>query len=703
MSLTGQFLIIIFILISPVALAQEPAPTVEQPPLPEETIEERLEVIGEDTEEAEIDYTTLIESLSYYQQNPLNLNSAEREDLQRLLILNDMQITALLDHIHRNGKLLRLEELQTINGYDPETIRQILPYVRITEGVERDLAYLRNLFKYGKHQVMIRYQRVLQEQRGFMEPATPTASHYLGSQDKIYARYRFTFGNRISWGFTGEKDAGEEFFKGSNKVGTWYEPYKGFDFYSAHLFVRNIGIVKALAIGDYQVEYGQGLIMWSGLSFGKSADIFGVKKSGLGIKPYTSVNENLFMRGGAISLGYEKWEADFFYSNLNVDASITTVDTLDQVQEFSSFQESGFHRTPTEIKNKKRLNRKITGTHVSFKTRKLELGATAMQTTFGADLIRRGALYNYHQFRGREIINYGIDFSYMHRNYVLFAEAGRSDNGGNAILAGILASIDPRVNVGVLYRNYEKNFHALSGNSIAESSNNSEKGTYLAFSTKPARNWTLSAYYDVFSFPWLKYLVDAPSRGYEYIAQVHYRPSRQIEMYFRKKLTHKEVNVTGDPAPIDYLVERDQRNYRFHVTYKVSSAFILRSRVELSHYRKADEPASEGYMIYQDVIYRGLSSPFTFSIRYLLFDTDDYNSRIYAYENDVLYAYSIPGFFYRGSRFYVVTKYRVIRGIEVWMRYANTFYSNRNTVGSGLDIIQGSNKSEVKAQVRFTF
>ncbi|MGI8893270.1 MAG: ComEA family DNA-binding protein, partial [Bacteroidia bacterium] len=315
----------------------------------------------------------------------------------------------------------------------------------------------------------------------------------------------------------------------------------------------------------------------------------------------------------------------------------------------------------------------------------------------------RNALYNYHQFSGKELINYGIDFSFTHRNYVVFGEAGGSDNGGNAILAGIMASIDPRANVGLLYRNYASDFHALSGNSIAESSNNNEKGTYLALSIKPAKSWTLSAYYDIFSFPWLKYLVDAPSKGYEYIAQLNYRPSRRLDMYFRTKMTHKEVNVTGDPAPIDYLVERDQRSYRFHVSYKVSTSFTLRSRVELSHYRKANEPASEGYLIYQDVSYKGLSSPFTFSVRYLLFDTDDYNSRIYAYENDVLYAYSIPGFFYRGSRFYVVTKYRVMRGIEVWLRYANTFYSNRNTVGSGLDLIQGSNKSEVKAQLRLTF
>ena len=700
------FFTITFLLLSFFSYAQEPIPS-EVPatlsPLPQEEIETKIEEIGESTENEEIDYSTLLESLSYYQQNPLNLNSATREELERLILLNDLQISALLNHINKNGKLLRLEELQAIEGFDLATIRNILPYVKISEGLERDLAYFKNMFKYGKHQVMVRYQRVLQDQKGFLPPSSPTSSYYLGSPDKIYTRYRFTYGNRISWGFTAEKDAGEEFFTGSNSADKWYQPYKGFDFYSAHFFARNIGFIKAIAIGDYQAEYGQALLMWSGLAFGKSADVLGVKKNGLGLKPYTSVNENLFMRGAAVSLGYKKFKADLFYSNLNVDASITAVDSLDQVQEFSSFQESGYHRTLTEIKNKNRLNRQIIGTHISYKTRKLELGATALQTTFGADLVKRNSLYNYHEFTGKELFNYGVDFSYIHRNYVVFGEAGRSDNGGNGLVAGILASLDPKVNVGILHRNYDKNFHALSGNSIAESDNNNEKGTYLAFTTKPAKAWTLSAYYDVFSFPWLKYLVNAPSKGYEYIAQVNYKPSKALEMYFRIKSTHKEVNVTGDPAPIDYLVDSDQNSYRFHVTYKISKSFTLRSRVELSDYKKADEPVSEGFLIYQDVSYKGLSSPVTFSLRYLLFDTDDYNSRIYAYENDVLYAYSIPGFFYRGSRFYIVTKYRVARGIEVWLRYANTHFANRNIVGSGLDEIKGNNKSEVKAQLRLTF
>ena len=52
-------------------------------------------------------------------------------------------------------------------------------------------------------------------------------------------------------------------------------------------------------MGDYQIMFGQGLTFWSGRAFGKSADVINIKKNPLGIKAYTSVDENLFMRGAA--------------------------------------------------------------------------------------------------------------------------------------------------------------------------------------------------------------------------------------------------------------------------------------------------------------------------------------------------------------------------------------------------------------------
>lgn len=50
-------------------------------------------------------------------------------------------------------------------------------------------------------------------------------------------------------------------FKGRQKA--------GFDFYSVHLFARRLGIIQSLAIGDFTVNLGQGLIQWQSLAFKK--------------------------------------------------------------------------------------------------------------------------------------------------------------------------------------------------------------------------------------------------------------------------------------------------------------------------------------------------------------------------------------------------------------------------------------------------
>ena len=97
--------------------------------------------------------------------------------------------------------------------------------------------------KNGQHEWITRLTRTLEKQDGFA-PISDSAlaespnSRYLGDPNKIYSRYRFRFGNFVSWGITAEKDAGEEFFKGSQK--------QGFDYYSGHLFLRNIRKIKAI-------------------------------------------------------------------------------------------------------------------------------------------------------------------------------------------------------------------------------------------------------------------------------------------------------------------------------------------------------------------------------------------------------------------------------------------------------------------------
>jgi hypothetical protein len=71
----------------------------------------------------------------------------------------------------------------------------------------------------------------------------------------------------------------------------------GPDFKSGSLFIREAKVLKQLAIGDYQVQFGQGLTCWNSMAFGKSSFSVQVKRNAQNLRPYSSVNENSFFRG----------------------------------------------------------------------------------------------------------------------------------------------------------------------------------------------------------------------------------------------------------------------------------------------------------------------------------------------------------------------------------------------------------------------
>ncbi|MEZ4798540.1 MAG: helix-hairpin-helix domain-containing protein [Flavobacteriales bacterium] len=249
-------------------------------------IEQRLEIIASSVDESvEVDYTNLFESLSYFFEHPINLNRANPDDLRELYLLTDLQINALQNHISKFGSLKSIYELQSIRGFDLVTIRNIQPFVTVVAGGMMDGLTWKNLFKEGRSDIFLRYRRTVQQQAGFIpdtENNEPAA--YVGTPNYMYTRYRFTYRRNLSVGFTLENDAGESLKNGP-------------DFYSAHLFIRNEKRVKVIALGDYQAQFGQGLTFWNGLGFGKSPFVMNVKKNAQGLRPYTSVNESLYLRG----------------------------------------------------------------------------------------------------------------------------------------------------------------------------------------------------------------------------------------------------------------------------------------------------------------------------------------------------------------------------------------------------------------------
>jgi len=573
---------------------------------------------------------------------------------------------------------------------------------------------LGEVMKYGRNECILRYQRVLEKQQGYA-PTDDSAyyedpnSRYLGSPDKIYLKYRFNYSDKIKFGFVTEKDAGEPLLKSnvndSIRQITGSKLKNGFDFYSFHLNLNDFGFLKAFSVSDYQLEFGQGLTLWSGLAFGKSSGATDIKRFARGIRPSASANENLFFRGAAATFEIQKLDITAFYSRHNVDANLSEPDSLDSEAVYiTSIQESGLHRTPNELENKHTIHTKVIGANLAYRGNRFGLGFTSFYSGLSRSLFPDDQPYNQFGFTGTENLNSGLDYTCLIDKFNFFGEISVSQNGGLAQLHGVTASLHPSLMVSVLYRNYQKDYQNFFSNAFAESSENcNEKGLYTGFNLRLVKQWTLTAYLDSYRFPWLKYRVDAPSNGNEYLLrdQKNFSQKGLVSFQFRQK--NKQINEPDIETGNDPQINTRKNYFCFQAEYNISPSVILKNRIEYVLSREGDDYKGTGYLAYQDIGWKSPSQKVSLAFRYAVFDTDSYEERMYAYENDVLYSFSVPAYYYKGSRIYLVAHYRITQHLDFWIRVSQTYYSDLDAIGSGLDEIEGNRKTEIKAQCRIKF
>lgn len=655
----------------------------------DQLIKDLIESIAENLPE-DYDLSELQDRLTYYRKHPINLNNTTAEELKTLVFLSPLQISNLFEHIRKNGKLIDLLELQSIPEFDIQTIQRLLPFATLEQSSIVDRITAKNLLKFGNNDLILRYGRVIEKSKGYTDLP---GSKYLGTPDRYLFRYRYTYSNRVSASLVFEKDAGEHFFNGAKQ--------KPFDFLSGHIAFLNTGRFKKIVLGDYTMQFGQALTLWSGFAFGKSPDVTGVVKRDVGLRPYTSANEFAFLRGAAMTVNIAK-NIDFspFVSHRKLDASMTTIDGVNVV---STINETGLHRTQSEINNKNNLEQTVYGGVLQYRTSALNIGAVAYHTSFNRTFTEGSGLYRIHNFTGKELTNVGAHYSYTYKNFYFFGEFGKSLDAGLAYVNGALVSLSSTVSAVLLHRNYQKNYHNFFNQATAEASEAfNEKGFYAGLNINPSKVWSIQVYGDYFKFPWLRFRVDAPSDGYEFLGQVTYSPTKTFRAILRYKTEVKQQN-TSLTVPFNYLDEIKRENYRAEVKWAVGKSFGFQNRVEVVQFRKGDSKAEFGYLAYQDVSYAPLSSRLSGNIRVAYFNTASYDSRIYAYEDDVLYNFTFGLYNGKGLRGYANLKYRLAKRVDLWGRYALYNYDNVETVGSGLDEINGKMKSEMRIQLRYQF
>lgn len=638
----------------------------------------------------DLDLSELEEQLLFFNVHPIDLNHTNENELKSLAFLNPLQISALFTHIQTHGKLIDMLELQQVEGFNHSTIRMLLPFVTVRILNVNEEINFHNLRHLGKHEVLLRAGTLLETPKGFDDLP---GSRYLGSKEKILLKYRYTLANRVSIGFTLEKDAGE--------YPLWRNATFA-DFNSGHLAVSKLGKIEKLVLGDYSLQFGQGLNLWSGLAYGKSPDVASIATKDIGLKPYTSANEYAFFRGVAAKIKLtDKITSTVFASHRKLDANIDT-DTMFN-RTLSSINQTGLHRTPNEIENRHSLRQQLAGSVIEYQTDFFTIGAVCYHQKFNHSFVPGKEAYTAYRFSGNKLTNIGFNYHFNYKNTYFFGEFGKSSSGGVANLHGLLTSISNQLSAAFVYRRYARNYHNFYHQAMAEGGDaTNESGFYAGLNFSPTKSVSFSFYVDRFQFPWLKFRIDAPSYGNECLLQLAYVPNKHFKTALRYKDQLKQQNTSAE-VPIHFLEDVRKKLFTLSTTWQKNKAIRLENRLEFVHVQKAETASDVGYLICQDVGYSPMSSKLSGNIRLAYFYSTSYDSRMYAYEDDVLYAMGFGMYHGKGWRTYLNLKHRLFPPLTVWFRYALFLYPKAQKIGSGLDEINGHIKSDVKLQLRFQF
>ena len=659
--------LILFIWISGISLS-----LLAQDPIVQQTVEDLLESAGENMSD-ETDFQEILDDLIRYKQNPIGINQASKEELLQLHLLSGMQIDNLISFRQKTGTIYSLYEMTSIEGFTPDILQKIEPFIRF--GNDEPIFGKKN----SSNDIFLR------SSRSFSSESKSETPDYEGSPERFYFRYRHTSTN-FEGGIVGEKDPGESFFRQSNK--------QGFDYTSAFVNFRLGKAGNRIFLGDFHVRFGQGLIAWQGFSMGKSSETTQVFRSDQTISSYSSTDENQFFRGLAGQIKYRNLIFSPFVSFNRLDAH---VDTLEGEPYFGAFQTSGYHRSGSEIAGENTVSQLTGGGHISYSIDRWIFGFTTVYNHFNTEMIRDDEPYNQFLPGGKENLVAGIDWKGSVNKIYLFGEFAGCAYSGKALLAGLMLKPASNAELSLVYRNINKTYFSYFSNAFTESSRvNDEHALYFGFKFFPAPHWTICGYADLFQFKWIKYTTAAPSDGTEMFSQVSYSPSQKTTFYLRFFQEEKDQKETLEMLKYNekQLIDRIRLNFARNMNKKIS----LKSRIEFSYYSK--QSSEKGFLILQDVVYKPTEKQYTLNGRLAYFKTDGYNSRFYAYENDVLYSFSVPALYGNGFRTYFNFQYKFNSSFCLWLKCAATHQFAQNTDEKSVD---SSTFSEVKLQLRYQF
>jgi hypothetical protein len=650
------------------------------------------ELISSESDEDETTLESRYENLTQLLSNPVDLNKISIEELRQFYFLNESQIQQFLKYRVEQGPFVSVYELQSVPDFDQNAINILAPLVKVVDAETRiNSSFLHRLVSAGNSYLILRWDKTVETKKGFTD-AADSLQKYLGTDQHVFARFRSSIPFDYSIGFTIEKDPGEQF---------QWNPQKrkfGSDYNSAHIQLINKGRLKNFIIGDFQAQFGQGVILGGSFGLGKGAEtITTTRRTSIGFVPHSSAGESGFYRGIASTYQLSKHlKISAFGSQVNRDASLEETESGTSV---SAFQYSGSHRNENEKQLERNTMETVIGSVVHYSQATFDAGVLFQTISFQYPVEKQTNVYNQFTFSGKENLNAGFFYNYTVNNFCLFGETAKSIHGGNGTVAGVIGSLTPAFDISLLYRHYGRSYYSFYSNPFSENTQpQNESGIYWGLKYKWNRRWTLASYIDLFRFPWLAFRRYSPSSGYEWLGRISYQPTRKMSIFGQMRQEKKARNISEEAT--QYLLDQGLKTNVWASLNYAEGMLRMRTRVQYSTYR-FNGVTSEGMLLLQGIGFE--VGKFQLTGHYALFQTDDFDNRQYVYENDVYLVFSLPSYDGNGVRSMLMAQFSASKNLSLYVRYAKSFYRDKEEIGSGLETITGNTKNDVKFQAVLRF
>lgn len=609
------------------------------------------------------DYEEELEELA---DHPMNINTATREDMERLPFLTARQVEDIQYYIYRYHGMKSLGELAlipSISWYQ----RQLMGYfVYAGEEEKKGFPSMKTIAQYGKHEVMGMLKVPFYERKGDKEG-------YLGYPYKHWLRYQMRYGDYVKFGFLGSQDAGEPFFRGNNKT--------GYDFYTFYLQVKKLGRWKNITLGRYRLHEGMGLILNNDFSFGKLSLLSSLGRNSNIIRVHSSRSSANYLQGAAATYSLTRHlDLTAFFSYRQIDGTLKDGGIRTIVK-------TGLHRSQSEIEKQNVASNMLVGGNLNYRNNGWHVGATAFYTSFSLPLTpNTSQLYKRFAPAGDRFWNASVDYGYISHRWTIAGETATGDCGAIATINSASCLFSEKFTLTALQRFYSARYYSLFSNTFAEGSEaQDESGVYLGFTWSPWRRWSITAYSDFAYFAWPKYLTNGSTQSWDNMVSVLYQPSKSWLIGGRMRYKDKAGTATSR-IRLYASVTKSNWNARTSLDYS-------------SNHDTGGETQSRGYMFSENVGWRWrwlrLSGVFGY------FHTTDYASRIYVYEPGLLYQMGFASYYGEGIRYALVARSEISSRLLLMAKIGTTNYFDRNHIGSGLQKISASHQTDLEILVKW--